>query len=630
MARQKNPYFNRTDPMYDTLFNFWEPFDCPPRPDWLIEVGRKYDVELSPEGTPFQTGLLLDTTQTPGYTMSIAGSQVGKSLTLLVESLIMATGKIPISLSFDKGVDTGHARKVTPENIKRWGQLPDGSCGNIIGVGKYPVEKIPPPDSGAQIWIASLAEVKHKMWETKLRKLAPSAFLDDKRNNGGWSVVRQTFSFTTGVQIRLITYEQSYRKTEGEMAWMVVLDEEPPIRDYFVSATEHCKYLRLCFTPINGLGWSYEDCYVPALQDKKGTVKIFNCTQYDSPFQERAKVDAKLLTYKTYEIKSRIFGVFSDVEGKPYFSYEVTQQFLKKYIPRHTLARIIPMSKPETARDALGIKMRLEPAEEAGDDVWEIYEQLNNNDAYWMSADVAEGNENPDDAGDYSVAYVRRLPHGEEKEPVMVAALRSHMRNVEFAWMCLYAAVYFNCALLCPETGMSVDGGVFLATIKEYPYFYRHTNINHKTQQVQEKLGFDCRGGAARKYAVDLVGTWIVDHLDNSKIYHYPLLKEMSELKVGKGGKPDHPLNGSSDCVIAFGISAYVYDLAKNQIRCNRQPLKNEHAQDNGMRFPNILGLNRQPMETRRVIGSARGLDSRYGVGRMAVRQSREPAIANY
>ncbi len=621
MARPRNLYFSRTDPMYDCDFNHFESFDCLPRPQWMIDIASKYDVTLDPAGSPFQTGLLLDTTETPGYTMSTAGSQTGKSRALLIEAIIMATGKVPIAFAFDKGVDTGHPRKVTPENIKRWGQREDGGCGNIIGLGKYPLEKIPPENSGAQIWIASFQEVKKKMWKPKLDLLIPPTFLQDSRGNGGWSFVRQTFTFTTGTVIRLISFEQGYKKAEGEMAWLCIVDEESPTREFFISALEHSKYLRLSFTPISGLSWAYYDAYLPALNKSNKNVKIFSCTQFDSPFQKREKVEEKLSTYRDYEVKSRVFGQFSETVGKPYYSYDITQTFLKAYIPRHTLGRIIPMSKPEFARDAINIKMRLEPAEAVGDDVFEIYEKMTDYDAYWLSADVAEGNEDPELAGDASVAYVRRLPRADEKDPVMVAALQSHLRNVEFAWTCLWAAVYYNCCLIAPETGVSADGAVFITTIQGYPYLYRHTNTNDKTHRVQEKFGFDSKS-STRKYAFDLVGSWIVEHLDNSKIYHYPLLKELSECITGKGGRPDHPERGSTDCIMAFGISEYVRDLAKTQIRCNRQMEMEDSSYHAHKLFPNIIGLDPKLVsparETRPVIGSRRGMDAKFGVMKMA------------
>jgi len=629
MGRPEVPYIARKSPDYNCAFNHFEPFDVAPRGQWMLDIAKNYDVELDPAGGPFQIGALMDCTETPAYTLSIAGSQTGKSRVFVVEAVIMATGKIPISMCYDKGEDTGHARLMTPENIARWGLQPDGTCGNIIGVGKYPIQKMKPARSNTmEIWIASYKEVREKMWRKRLMEFIPDGYLKDSHGNGGWSDRDKLYTFKNGSIIRMITYEQKYKKVEGDWANMIILDEEPPDRQYFISALEHCTYLRFSFTPINGLGWSYGDAYLPAIQNKESTVKIYACSQFDSPFQNRAKVEEKIKKYKDYEVKSRVFGQFSEMAGAPYYTFEVTSQLLKAYVPRHTLARIIPMRKPDTVKEALTIQMRLEPAEKKDEDVWEIYEPFCKTDAYWISTDTAEGDDDPDKAADASVAYVRRLPRPSEgeKDPVMVACLRTHMRNVEFAWMCLYAGCYYNFALIAPETGVSADGAVFVTTILDYPFIYRHTSTCDKTHMVQEKLGFDSKNGP-RKYAFDLIGTWVYTHMDRSGIYHYQLLKEVNECVTGKGGRPDHPDRGSSDCLTAFGISCYVYDLARTQIRCNnRFKPKPEHDPDENL-MPCIFDMRRGMKETRPVIGSRRGMDARYGRGRMA---TREPALRNY
>ena len=621
MAKENKTLFETAiEGSEDSDFNLFEPFDVMERPQWLLDKAAKHDVDLSKSDRKFQIGLLMDAMQTPGYTMTLAGSQCGKSRALLIEAIIMASGSIPISMRHDKGVDTGILRKVNQENISRFGLRDDGTCGTVIGVGKYPVEKIPPPNSGAQIWIASYREVKEKMWKNRFDELIPPYLLNRHKGVNGWSEKLQVYHFESGATIRLITYEQQYKKAEGEMAWMVVLDEEPPDRQYFISAMEHCKYLRLCFSPINGLNWSYYDSYLPAIKDESGRIRIYHCTQYDSPYQNKEKVDYKIKSYKPYEVKARVFGMFSDMAGKPYYNFEITERIKKDYVPRHTLARILPMAKVDTVADALTTKIREEIAEEEGSDVWEIYEPYSARAAYWLTADVAEGNDDPDVAQNASAAYVRRLPYGDEKEPTMVAALHSTARNVEFAWFCLYAACYYNFALMAPETGASADGAVFVTTIGGYPFIYRHISTNDRTRRLQEKFGFDTKN-ATRKYAFDLVGTWIYDHMNVSKIYHYQLLKEISECVTGKGGRPDHPERGSTDCIMAFGISEYVYALAKSQIRNNRSFNIKEEESNSGRRFPNIIGLN-MPMsgtETRRVLGSRRGMDARYGQGKMAM-----------
>jgi len=271
------------------------------------------------------------------------------------------------------------------------------------------------------------------------------------------------------------------------------------------------------------------------------------------------------------------------------------------------------MVKPETVREAIKIKMRIEDAPEPGEGIWEIYEPYCATDSYFLSADVGRGNDNPELASDASVGYIRRLPRVDEKEPMLVAALHTHIRNVEFAELCMYAAVYYNFALMCPEA-RGEDAQVFLTTIAGYPFIYRHTNINDKTRRTQEVMGFDTTGGK-RKLIFDLVGTWIMDHAESSRIWHYPLLKEMSECIVGKDRRPDHDDNGSTDCLVAFGISEYVYHHCRQQIRNNRHAWADD-APRIGWRFPNIRGLHVRTstgkvIETRKVLGSLRGMDER-------------------
>ncbi len=599
----------------DLSFDYFEPFDCPERPQWLIDLAKKYDAELDPLGGPFQS-VIFDDVETPGYTISIAGSQTGKSRALLMLSIIMATGKIPISMQYPKGMDTGIPRLVTKENITRFGQRKDGSCGNVIGTGIFPKSMIPPRHTGAEIWISSLKEVQEKMWKKRLQLMIPQGSLTSTSGRiSGWNDKTKTFSFKTGTTIRLNTYEQEYRKMEGDMAWMVILDEEPPVRDYFLSAIEHCKYLRICFTPINGLWWSFEDCYLPIIKGDNKLGKIYSCTQYDSPFQSREKIDAKLPSYKLYEVKSRVFGQYTELSGKPYYQYEITTRYLKDYLPRHKLATILPVEPVDDARHATEVDMRLEYVAEPGDNVWEVYEKHNPTYSYWMSVDVGAGNEDPEKAQNPSCAIVRRLPVETEKDPELVAVLHSRMRNVEFAWLCLYGACYYNNCLIAPETGVSADGAVFVTSLDNYPYWYRHVNLNTKTYQLQTKIGFDTKE-TNRKYAFDLVGTWLYEHLEHSKIYHRKLLEEISECIIGKGGRPDHPVGKNNDCLMAFAISEYVYDVARQQIRSNRNALAKETAEHEHALLPNIFMFRAKPSETRPVIGSSRGMDARFGVGR--------------
>jgi len=589
-----------------SLFSHYEPFDVPPRPEWLIAKAKADGVELSKEGNEFQVGYLLDTDHF--IAINQGGYQVGKSIDAIVESVIMSSGNVPISLRYEKGVDTGVKRIMSPENIDRWGLQEDGTCGNIIGVGVYPKEKIPSA-GGRQIWVCTFKEAREKYWIPKLKKWMPEHALNKSRGVDGYSEKKSTFFFNNDNLIGFITYEQDYRRVQAEKPWMIVFDEEPVDRRFYTAAIGHCKFLRMTFTPINGLSWSYHDLYMPVQRGETKNVIIRHCSQYDSPYHTRKDVDKMRSLLKPYEIKAQVWGIYSAMEGKPYYRFKITEEHLRNYIPRHTLATIKPLAGVETAKEAMGVKMQLSTVESPGPDVWEIYEEYKENGAYWLSADVAEGSDKPEEAADKSAAYIRRLPIKEdgEDEPVMVAALHSTMRNIEFAWACLYAAIHYNYCLMAPEA-TGEDGAVFVTAVRGYLFMYQHIVISDVTNRQKKMQGFETTG-QTRKISFDLVGSWLYDHDENSKIYHKPLLEEVHACIVGKKGRADHTKHGSTDCIVAYGISEYVRNTAIAQIRNNgKYRYRREDEKDFGDGLIEKYGVKK---ESRPILGSRRGMDTR-------------------
>jgi len=589
-----------------TLFNFFEPFDIGERPDWLLQKAKEDSIELSKDGGEFQTGTLLDAEHF--IALNIAGHQVGKSIIGVIEAWIMATGVVPIALRYEKGVDTGVQRVVSPENIARFGLQEDGTCGNIIGAGIYPKEKIPPPGT-AQIWIGTFKEVREKFWLPKMREWMPSNVLDEKRGVGGYSEKKSTFFCNNGNIISFFSFEQDYRRVQGITAWMMILDEEPDDRRFYTASVDHCNFLRMYYTPINGMSWSYRDIYLPVQRGEMKRAVIRHCTQYDSPYRTKERVETSRSLFKPYEIKAQIWGIFSEMEGKPYYKFEITRKLLTNYISRHTYATIRALVKTDSVRETLATKMMFQMAEEQDVDTWEIYEEYKKNGTYWLSADIAEGSEKPEEAQDKSAAYVRRLPMADEDEtePTMVAALHTSMRNIEFAWSCLYAAIYYNYCLMAPEA-RGEDGGVFIATVYGYPFLYRHVVISDATRRQKEIYGFDTTV-RTRKIMFDMVGTWIYDHIDNPRIYHKALLEEVHGCIVGKKGRPDHPEHGATDCIVAFAISEYVRNTARTQIQNNsryRYQVQDEKDFGDG-----LIDKYKLKVETRPILGSKRGMDSR-------------------
>jgi len=589
-------------------FYHFEPWDVAPRPQEVLDIATEYEVELDPEGEPYQTERFLEFKKT--ITATVASNQSGKSIQEVIDTIIMLTGEIPYALRYAKGEDTGIKRKINQENVERFGLNEKGDCGNIIGVGKYPKEKIA-PGRGNRIWICTYKQARDEFWIPFFKRLMPEELLDKSQGTDGFAKIDSLFYLRDDCKISFITYEQGYKRVEAMKVWKIILDEEPPDRRFYVSALEHCKYLSLVFTPINGLTWTHKDIFIPAANGENPNIRVFHCCQFDSPYQDNELVKSKLKNYKPYEIKARLFGIFSAMEGKPYYEWSITTRFINKYIPRHFLEMVYPKDVAESTRDILKVQMLAQEVFEEGPDVWHIYEKYNPLCAYWISCDVGKGHEDPAQAQDKSAAYILRLPLQEELddgfplEPIMVGSLYTTARNFQFARLVLYQAIHMNYSLIAPES-TGEDGASFLTEIRDYPFLFKMNVINQRTKKTTENIGFDTNR-KTRTPMFDLVGDWINGHEEGSKIYHLPLLEEMNKIIVGKKGRPDHAKNETSDCVVAKGIGLWVFQHARSQIKNNSHFFRFE--QTNPKKAWERYGTKAK--ESRPILGSREGMDRR-------------------
>ncbi|MCH7728779.1 MAG: hypothetical protein IH991_20185, partial [Planctomycetes bacterium] len=201
-------------------FYHFEPWDIEARPKWLIDLAAEYDVELEVEGNDYQIGRLME--RSKHICCTIASNQTGKSLLDLIQAIIMLTGELPYSMCYDKGVDTGVARLVTAENLSRFGNDGKGGCGNIIGVGKYPTEKIA-KGRGNAVWICCWKKNRDEFWVPRLTKLIPDELLDKTRGVDGYGSAKNEFYLHGDNRIVFITYEQGFSYVRKMRMWTPVI-----------------------------------------------------------------------------------------------------------------------------------------------------------------------------------------------------------------------------------------------------------------------------------------------------------------------------------------------------------------------------------------------------------------------
>ena len=587
----------------------FEPWDVGVRPDWVKKIAEEDGIDLyHPDiikhtGTDphdFQTGFMLSTKFNSN---TISASQVGKSYSALIKIFCMLTGDFPISLRYEKGVDTNVKRVISEQNIIRFGRISKDTgevidrnpnaqrddswdCGNILGAGVFPQELVAP--NGSTIRIGTFQRAKIEFWWPRLaesrRLIVPMHFIDRNRGADGYNKQDGMVYTQRGCVLSVITFEMGFEKFEADMAWYTAVDEEPPSDKIIASIATHSKRWSLHESPYHGVTFS-KDIFFPS--KKSADSQTFHATLYDSPYKTKEDIRHVRSALDKWQLGARVWGMPTEIKGAPYFDRQKLSAWTQKF------SNLIPvtLAKFEPVSDYFGmttmynvsripglvdttVKMNRQTFDNLKN-VWRVYEERMPKVAYILSGDPAEGALIPDEAGDISAAIVARQPIAEKKEthPVIVATLRSTLETIPFARTVAYAARYYNNALLAPEIRGSASA-TLANELKDWPYWYMHTNVQDSTGKARSKKGFDTTT-KTRDAIFDLIKDWMLsfEEADYPYIPDMPLLKELSEaiVSTSPSGKQrcDHPSTGTLDSTIAFGIILYVLKNCPDQMRCN-------------------------------------------------------------
>ena len=207
---------------------------------------------------------------------------------------------------------------------------------------------------------------------------------------------------------------------------------------------------------------------------------------------------------------------------------------------------------------------------------WEIYEKPKEGVAYLLTVDTAAGAADPSGAGDNQAAYVTRKPEsGEGTDPIMCAAIRSTMEIIPFTRVILNACRLYNNATLCPESpSRGATNATFFAYIKSWLFWFKMAITSDTTGVSEDKPGF-ATSPRTRDLMFEVMADYIARHDAHSRIFHEYLLKELAACEwVTKNGRerPDHPREGSLDCVTAWGMALFCWKFGSIQMQCNGRP----------------------------------------------------------
>lgn len=606
-----------------SFYKYYEPWDVEPRNQSTMDIARKdgidlYHPDLIKTGNiaphPFQSGYLLSTKKKRGV---IGPTQGGKSIGALIEIGCMCSGEFPISFQYNKGEDTGVERLITDFNIIRFGRIDkksgrkldhdtaavrDGTwnCGTIIGVGKYPKEKVIPkgdlPENVSRvIWIGTTQRAMTESWWPRLteegHRLLPDKFIDKTKGNDGVNKQDNIIHLINNVRLSIISYESGHHKFESITTWSCFFDEEPKDQRCMSAALSHCVYFAMQMTPLHGMTYT-KDFFYKGLGPDKDT---FHATAYDSPYLTPEKIESLRRDYPEHEIGARIWGMHTSESQRPYYAVDK----LRAWISRNSeqingfRATFVPSEpyygvkrRPETNLPGLmDIEAKMIPLDDEADGKndkghsvsWLVYEDLKEKASYYIISDAAAGADLPEDAGDFQAAVVMRRPFlAGETKPVMVAEMETTVTPDIFAQMVGLALNYYNFALLCAEAASrGAHNGMFFSELREYPYWYERSVQKQSTNKFLTQKGVDTNAGTRKAFFDEIeayFGSFTKD--EDPCIPSAKILRMASECtKVVKNGtvRPDHPRNSPNDLLMCFGIGLWIFKHFPEQIKCRRK-----------------------------------------------------------
>ena len=585
----------------------FEPWDCEVPDDEMIRAAAEDGVDLfsgpqavlsGPRPRPFQSGII---TSTKKLAVVQGGSQIGKSFPVLKLMEIAISHKIPYSLRYPFGEDTGILRAITEANIKRFGRrdsvtgefidrnvnaIPDmkeWNCGAIMGRGAFPKQLLAP--AGCQIWLGTMAQSVETYWWPRFcggegqRIFSPDMIDLTKGNGQGFNKTRNIVHAIRNIELHVKTYDSKLTAFESHRAFIIVLDEEPSHFQIFRSVYDHCDYLRLCFTPLKGITWSKEKIFGGGFD-----LDYFHASQYDSPYQDRKDIRAKRGGYAEWDRKITIWGEYAEQTGKPFYDRAKINTWTSRLkdvdqfaIPEPKREYYGVVSRPDITTVPGLIDVQVKPRWTGKNDdrlTWRVFEKPIAGVGYVITSDQAEGAETVEAVGDWSTAIVARQSDDDPKKPVICATFRSSLEVLQFARSVMFMARWYNNALLAPENGRGSANATFVAETRDWPWYYYFTTTQDSTNKKRKKKGFDTNSGT-RDMIFRFVGDWISAYNveENPDIPDPWILKEAAGAVVGKtaGGaaRCDHTSDGTLDSLTAFAILLWVMEKDFNQISCN-------------------------------------------------------------
>lgn len=192
-----------------------------------------------------------------------------------------------------------------------------------LALGIHPYHKIPTPNRG-KMFGESFPTIDETI-RLKIEEWCPRKFLSSKRpfiyNQMGHLI---GVNFSNGSILRIGSYDQEEKKSEGSN-WHYVAFDEPPPRNLYVAnfrgIVDFGGIMWFSLTPLSE-AWLYDDLWLPGQSGEKNYIECFSGVSSDNHYlnQENLKLYYDELTPEEREV--RFFGKFSRLKGLVIDTYD--------------------------------------------------------------------------------------------------------------------------------------------------------------------------------------------------------------------------------------------------------------------------------------------------------------------
>ncbi len=390
--------------------------------------------------------------------------------------------------------------------------------------GRHPYVQVPHPNHGL---IASLDfNTSRAITESLMNRLIPERMVKRKVRQNNNTIQINLFDGST---IDFKACEQGWEKFQGggyDWAW---IDEEPPDERIYSEIKMRVRAGRTLniwgtMTPLNGYDWHYHRVF--RRQGKH--LKVYAASMMDNKHLLVEELERIRSEIPEREYQSRVFGLYADFTGLPWFSREALQYY--ESVARDPIEGRIRMDgdKPRFERDLGGELKMWQPPSLDG--------------SYVIGADVAS-----ERGPNKSVAAVWDRDRHEK-----VAMWYGNVAPVRFGQILDELGKFYNLALLIPEANNHGISVVDELRRLGYPVIYRTRTFGREEEVDSDRLGW-LTNVASRPLMLNSLANVI--HKRSVKLWCRISLDQYRTFIVDADGKPAAKQGCDDDTVMADAIA---------------------------------------------------------------------------